>query len=119
MDKNESKKLAENLKKRLKEIDAELSRIASENPLVRGDFDVKVDDLGPTQEDAAQEAGELDRQQALVDTLERERKDIVTTLEKIQNNSYGKCENCSSAINPARLKAMPTAFLCITCANKR
>lgn len=118
MDQKELQKLSDSLKKRLAEIDKELTSIASENPLVRGDFDVKVEDLGPSQEDAAQEAGELDRQQALVTVLEKERKEIVNTLEKIESGVYGKCEKCSAEINPARLKAVPIASLCINCAKK-
>lgn len=117
MTKDELKQLVENLKKRTKEIDAELRKIASENPLIKGDFDVTVDDLGPSQEDAAQEASELDRQQALVNTLEKERKEIAATIDKIESGQYGKCQNCSASINLARLKAVPTASLCIACAS--
>src|SRR3989344_8390396 len=109
MTKEELKKLADSLETRLKEIDNELSSIASENPLVRGDFDVKVDDLGKSEEDAGQEAGELDRNQAMVNNLEKERKEIETTLDKIKDGTYGKCETCSAGINPARLKAIPVA----------
>ena len=90
MVKEELKKLADSLETRLKEIDNELSSIASENPLVRGDFDVKVDDLGKSEEDAGQEAGELDRNQAMVNTLEEERKEIENTLYKIKNGTYGE-----------------------------
>lgn len=118
MDKDELQKLSDSLKKRLTEIDKELAVIASENPLVRGDFNVRVEDLGQSQEDAAQEAGELDRQQALVTALEKERKEIVSTIEKIGSGGYGKCEKCSAEINPARLKAVPVASLCINCAQK-
>jgi RNA polymerase-binding transcription factor DksA len=118
MDTNESNKLKEDLRKRLSEIDKELSAIASENPLVRGDFDVKVEDIGKSDEDAGEEAVELDRNQAMVNMLEKERKDIQITLEKIEAGTYGKCETCSIAISPARLKAMPIASLCIDCAKK-
>ena len=118
MTKDELKKLADNLKKRLEEIDSELSKIASENPLVKGDFNVQVEDLGKSDEDNEQEAGELDRNQAMVYTLEKERKEIQGTLEKIEAGTYGKCENCSLDITPARLKAMPVASLCISCAKR-
>ena len=89
MDKNDLQKLSDNLKKRLIEIDHELSAISSENPLVKGDFDVKVEDLGESEEDAAQEAGQLDRRQALLNNLETERKEIVATMEKIKSGTYG------------------------------
>ncbi|OGN00945.1 MAG: hypothetical protein A3B91_00230 [Candidatus Yanofskybacteria bacterium RIFCSPHIGHO2_02_FULL_41_29] len=118
MDKEELKKLLENLNNRVKEIDNELASIATENPLVRGDFNVRVEDVGQSQEDAAQEAGELDRQQALVNTLETERKDVITTINKIKSGEYGRCEKCSTDINPARLRAMPAALFCIGCAKK-
>ena len=118
MTRNELQKLLDNLKNRLKEIDSELSKIASENPLVKGDFDVKVEDFGKSEEDAGEEAGELDRNQAMVNMLEKERKDIETTLGKIDAGTYGKCETCSTDISPARLKAIPVALLCINCAKK-
>ncbi len=89
MIKEELQKLASSLTARLKEIKKELSAIASENPLVRGDFDVRVDDLGKSEEDAGQEAGELDRNQAMVNVLEKERKDIESTLDKIKSGNYG------------------------------
>lgn len=118
MTKDELQKLLDSLNNRLKDIDSELSKIASENPAVKGDFNVVVEDIGSSQEDTAQEAGELDRQQALVDTLETERKEIMRTRERIKGGFYGKCEQCLSDINPARLRAMPVAALCISCAKK-
>ncbi len=118
MTKDDLKKLDDDLAREEAEIRKELKGIASENPLVRGDFDVVVEDIGESQEDAAQEAGELDRNQALVDALERRLKEITHTREKIKTGAYGKCENCSSEIPTARLKAMPVAAFCISCANK-
>lgn len=111
-------KLSDNLKKRRKEIDSELSKIASENPLIKGDFDVRVEDIGKSDEDAGEEAGELDRNQAMVNMLEKERKEIETTLGKLESGTYGKCETCSTDISPARLTALPVAALCISCAKK-
>ncbi len=119
MTKEELEKLVDGLKKELVVIDKELRNIASENPLVRGDFDVRVEDLGTSPDDTAQEAGELDRLQALVDNLERRRKEINNILQKIEAGSYGKCEKCSVDISPARLRAMSIASLCIKCAQKR
>lgn len=118
MDKKDLQKLTESLNQELIAIDKELSDIASENPLIKGDFDVRVDDIGSSIEDAAQEAGELDRLQALVDNLERRRKEIVVILDKISKGTYGKCDNCFSNITPARLKATSVANLCIKCAQK-
>ncbi|KKT80703.1 MAG: hypothetical protein A3B99_02300 [Candidatus Yanofskybacteria bacterium RIFCSPHIGHO2_02_FULL_44_12b] len=118
MTKDELKKLDDDLAQEEKVIRNQLSSIAKENPLVKGDFDVVVEDLGKSQEDAAQEAGDLDRDQALVDALERRLKEITSTRQKIKSGKYGKCDNCASEISVARLKAMPVASLCISCAQK-
>jgi RNA polymerase-binding transcription factor DksA len=118
MTKEELKKLRDDLISEKEEIESEIRSIASENPLVKGDFDVKIDDLGESMEDAAQELSELDRNQAMVAALEKRLKDISHAIEKIDSGSYGKCENCSDKIEPSRLKAMPVASLCISCAKK-
>lgn len=40
---------------------------------------------------------------------------IEGVLEKIENGTYGLCEECEEEISENRLKAMPTATLCIDC----
>jgi RNA polymerase-binding protein DksA len=41
--------------------------------------------------------------------------DIRAALARIEAGTYGTCERCSAAIPAARLEAVPTASLCITC----
>jgi RNA polymerase-binding transcription factor len=36
-------------------------------------------------------------------------------LRRIDDGTYGSCENCSKPISPERLEAMPWATLCIDC----
>ena len=36
-------------------------------------------------------------------------------IEKIQEGTYGVCEMCGEGIPAARLKALPSATLCVTC----
>ncbi|MBI2064863.1 MAG: hypothetical protein HYT62_02275 [Candidatus Yanofskybacteria bacterium] len=90
MDQEESQKLITNLNNELKEIDEELSRVASENPAVRGDYYAKVEDLGSSPDDTAEEASELDRNQALVASLEERRREIVRVLSEVKAGTYGK-----------------------------
>ncbi len=40
---------------------------------------------------------------------------IEAALTRIEDGTYGMCENCSKAISPERLEAMPWATLCIDC----
>jgi RNA polymerase-binding protein DksA len=36
-------------------------------------------------------------------------------LERLEEGTYGDCEQCGKAIDPARLKALPYATLCLQC----
>jgi DnaK suppressor protein len=40
---------------------------------------------------------------------------VVRALKKLDNGSYGICENCEEDIELNRLKARPTSELCILC----
>lgn len=40
---------------------------------------------------------------------------VIEALRKLEEGSYGKCEECRKAINPKRLQALPYATLCIDC----
>jgi len=40
-------------------------------------------------------------------------------LVKLDDGSYGVCEECGRPINGARLEAMPAARHCIDCASQR
>ena len=42
-------------------------------------------------------------------------KKLLHALEKIENGEYGECEECGEYIRFERLKARPTAELCIAC----
>lgn len=44
---------------------------------------------------------------------------IRAALERISEGKYGICRGCRSKIPSARLKALPEATLCVTCADAR
>lgn len=44
---------------------------------------------------------------------------IEDALKRLENGKYGKCLDCSVAINEARLDALPFAKLCISCKSQR
>ena len=44
---------------------------------------------------------------------------IKEALERIENGTYGICEECEEEISKARLKARPVATLCIECKRKQ
>ena len=62
------------------------------------------------------ERGEVDAlAQSLLETL----REVDDALAKFEAGTYGKCETCGEQIGEARLEAMPSARLCMTCASAR
>ncbi len=78
----------------------------------RGSFDEGFADSGQV----TAERGEVD---AIVGTLRDTLNEIDDALGKLEAGTYGLCESCGAPIPEARLEAMPSARLCISCASKR
>ena len=94
---------------------AERERLSSELEamgLDRSSFDDGFADSGQV----TAERGEVE---ALVGSLRDTHNDIEDALRKIDEGTYGVCEQCGGPIGEARLEAMPAARLCITCASSR
>jgi DnaK suppressor protein len=43
---------------------------------------------------------------------------IEAAIERIEDGSYGQCEECGAKIPKARLKAVPYATFCVECASQ-
>jgi DnaK suppressor protein len=50
------------------------------------------------------------------ESLEREVRRIERALTKLDEGTYGICDNCGAPISPGRLRAMPEGVLCLDCA---
>lgn len=116
MTKDELQKLDKDLEQEEASLIDQLNRIANKNPLIKGDFETRVPSYGDEDDENAQEVTDLDKNLALVQELETKLNSVRKTRQKIKEGTYGKCENCGSDITPERLKAMPEANKCITCA---
>lgn len=67
------------------------------------------------QEEAADATTELERRVA-VETQKRNRlAEIEHALQKINEETYGICDNCGQPIDSARLEALPYAAYCMRC----
>lgn len=56
-----------------------------------------------------------------LELLERDEstlREIIDALDRIENGTYGVCENCTKPIFKERLKAVPHARFCIDCQRK-
>jgi RNA polymerase-binding transcription factor DksA len=73
--------------------------------------------------DDAQSAGEhdhrtseaIDKEIALENTEEHLQEAINAALQRIEQGTFGVCEDCGGKIAPARLEALPYTPYCIDC----
>jgi DnaK suppressor protein len=56
---------------------------------------------------------------ALERHLQNELANVESALQRLDDGSYGRCENCGGPISAERLEALPTATLCITCKSRK
>jgi DnaK suppressor protein len=61
----------------------------------------------------------LDRDIALEANREKMLEGIDRSLERINDGSYGRCEDCGCEIPKARLDALPFAVRCVECEEKQ
>ena len=97
-------------------LEKELSRFATKDPELKGDWDTKYPRIPEGNlEEAASEVEEYSTSLPIEYNLELQLKDVNAALERIQKGTYGACENCSKEISQERLLAFPEAKACGTC----
>lgn len=107
------KKLLEGEKAKLLK---ELGTIAKENPTSPNGWEAVETDLDSDSADeneVADEIEELGENEAIVDKLAPQFKQVELALSKIKDNTYGKCTVCGEEIPEKRLDANPAATTCI------
>lgn len=69
--------------------------------------------------DSSQVTAERGETERLASTLRETLDEVEHALGKLDDGSYGLCEECNEPIAAARLEAMPAARFCITHASSR
>jgi RNA polymerase-binding protein DksA len=98
----------EEIKTHLEEERVSLERLMKQQGL--GEVDV---DEGFA--DSAQATAERSELIAVEEQHESLHKEIVAALARIEEGSYGQCQNCGAEIPAERLDAVPTTALCVSC----
>jgi DnaK suppressor protein len=110
--------LQKELKTKLEEekikLEEELLKIAKPTG-TPGDFETKFSEIGTDKDDNATEVEEYADNLSIETNLERQLKDVKDALERMEKGTYGICENCNGEIDAERLKAYPSARVCIKC----
>ena len=64
---------------------------------------------------ASTETTEMRKRLALKHQLSESLAEVEHSLHKLDDGTYGMCDNCGQRINSARLEALPQANLCLIC----
>jgi RNA polymerase-binding protein DksA len=70
---------------------------------------------GDDQADAGTKTFEREHEMSLAANSRDLLSQVERALQRLDNGTYGICENCGNAIGKARLQAFPRATLCVTC----
>jgi len=107
--------IKENLLKEKATLEESLGRIAKPIDQLHGDYKATFEDIGSDRDDNTTETEQYTDNLPVEITLEKKLQDTIDALERIENGSYGICENCHQEINHERLLANPAAKTCVKC----
>ncbi len=110
--------LKKDLEKERDLILSELERFTDRNPVVKGDYRARFPkfDSTDTPDEKAHNVTDYEEKRAVEQNLELRLKEINETLNNINRGSFGVCHRCQSPIEEKRLKAIPVARFCLSCA---
>ena len=104
------------------EISADLERLRRELVLVEAEMDELISDsgegAGDDQADSGTKTFEREHEMSLVINARDMVLQTERALDRIDNKTYGSCEECGSPIGKARLQVFPRATLCMICKQK-
>jgi DnaK suppressor protein len=119
---NESPWTAAEIKAIRTEISKELDRLRKELAVVELEMDALIQEsgegAGDDQADAGTKTFEREHEMSLVINARDMVLQTERALERIDNKTYGNCEECGSPIGKARLQVFPRATLCMLCKQK-
>jgi DnaK suppressor protein len=111
-----SNQIRANLKAEKKRIEDELAQLKASGNYAM-DERREGSPFGKREEEAT-ESMELEKRLALERRLNSLLSEVDRALEKIDSGTYGTCDICNTAIDPARMEALPQAILCLSCRQK-
>ena len=104
------------------EISKELERLRKELAIVELEMDELIQEsgegAGDDQADAGTKTFEREHEMSLVINARDMVLQTERALERIENKTYGNCEECGAPIGKARLQVFPRATLCMLCKQK-
>jgi len=71
--------------------------------------------INPDPADRAQQYTFKQQRLAVLAQSRQQLEQVETALRRVEEGVYGLCVDCGEQIDPARLKALPYALLCVNC----
>lgn len=97
-------------------LEQELGKFSHRNPKATvADYDSDFPNLGDKEDENAAEVAAYSDNLSLESELEKQLRDVISSLKQIENGTYGTCKYCQQEISEARLRARPTSSSCIEC----
>jgi DnaK suppressor protein len=109
-----SERVRDRLEIERKRIQEELGQLISSHP---ADERREGSPFGKREEEAT-ESMELEKRLALENRLKSLLSEVERAIQKLDIGTYGVCDICNIAIDPARMEALPQAILCLSCRQK-
>jgi DnaK suppressor protein len=106
--------LKETLKGEKESLERQLLIYKSEDPLLTSDREASY-----SLEDTISQTEGHDRITATRFELKGRLSDVTQALKKMENGTYGICENCGEKISEERLGVFPAARFCLVCSDKK
>lgn len=106
------------IRRALEQRNEELARQLENGSLQDPDYlPFESGDLGASDDPAELVFGifERERTQCIAETLRKLLRQNEAALDRIASGSYGECNRCAEPIAPERLKAIPSAEMCVQC----
>lgn len=98
------------LAEKRKKLEADMTRMSAPPTETGGiSFGKRVGEGTSMAVDRLQDVAAHDKAQAVYAEVRR-------AQQKVDEDTYGRCDNCGNAIGEGRLEALPWATLCIACA---
>ena len=104
------------------ELSKDLTRLRKELEIAEAEMEDLVEaagvGAGDDQADAGAKTFEREHEMSLVYNARDMVQQSERALDRIENKSYGKCEECGNFVGKARLQVFPRATLCMVCKQK-
>ncbi|MBI2612131.1 TraR/DksA C4-type zinc finger protein [Candidatus Gottesmanbacteria bacterium] len=107
--------IKEHLNLEKNKLEENLASLEAQDPFSNPD---RLNDNAASDTEASEETSH-DRMEALEKQLKQSLAEIAEAFLRIDNGTYGICQNCGNLIDTDRLAVKPTAVLCVTCERKR